>query len=152
MVLKDLSELLAIFFSDFYEFIDLFEKMKVSWEFLKTEQTAVARGQRGNDEDRVQASKRYFQLTDMMENYNPNFDERKYWAYGCNCLILGDRPMSDPGLGRPVDELDSVCKSYKDCLKCARRQFGDMCIGEFVKYDYRIRRGEVKCKDEVLII
>ena len=126
--------------------------MNIPWEFLKTEQTAVARGQRGNDEDRVQASKRYFQLTDMMENYNPNFDERKYWAYGCNCLILGDRPMSDPGLGRPVDELDSVCKSYKDCLKCARRQFGDMCIGEFVKYDYRIRRGEVKCKDEVLII
>ena len=33
--------------------------------------------------------RRYFQLVDMMENYNPSFDERKYWAYGCNCLILG---------------------------------------------------------------
>ena len=41
--------------------------------------------------------RRYAQLTEMMENYNSDFDERKYWAYGCNCLILGDRPMSDPG-------------------------------------------------------
>ena len=41
--------------------------------------------------------RRYAQLTEMMENYNSEFDERKYWAYGCNCLILGDRPMSDPG-------------------------------------------------------
>ena len=57
--------------------------------------------------------KRYSQLTDMMGFYNPDFDERKYWAYGCNCLILGDRPMSDPGHGPPVDALDSVCKQYK---------------------------------------
>ena len=135
---------------------------------------SAAVAQRGGGENRVQSQKRYFQLTDMMENYNSNFDERKYWAYGCNCLILGDRPMSDPGktknfdiisiinfqillenklyfqgFGRPVDELDSVCKAYKDCLKCARREFGDMCIGEFVKYDYRIKNGQVKCKSTV---
>jgi hypothetical protein len=22
------------------------------------------------------------------------FDDRKYWTYGCHCLFLGDRPMS----------------------------------------------------------
>ena len=33
--------------------------------------------------------RRYTQLTDMMDFYNPSFDERMYWAYGCNCLILG---------------------------------------------------------------
>ena len=33
--------------------------------------------------------KRYAQLTDMMEHYNPEFDERKYWTYGCHCLVLG---------------------------------------------------------------
>ena len=33
--------------------------------------------------------RRYVQLVDMMAHYNPDFDERKYWAYGCNCLILG---------------------------------------------------------------
>ena len=46
---------------------------------------------------RQNTERRYAQLTEMMENYNGDFDERKYWAYGCNCLILGDRPMSDPG-------------------------------------------------------
>ena len=81
----------------------------------------------------LDGEKRYFQLTDMMEHYNPQFDERKYWAYGCNCLILGDRPMSDPGYGPPVDALDAVCKRYKDCVKCARMAHGEMCIGEFVK-------------------
>ena len=36
------------------------------------------------------SDRRYSQLVDMMANYNPSFDERKYWAYGCNCLILGN--------------------------------------------------------------
>ena len=34
--------------------------------------------------------RRYSQLTEMMENYNADFDEKKLWAYGCNCLILGE--------------------------------------------------------------
>ena len=33
--------------------------------------------------------RRYHQLADMMNFYNPDFDEKKYWAYGCNCLIIG---------------------------------------------------------------
>jgi len=33
--------------------------------------------------------RRYAQLMDMMEHYNPTFDERKFYTYGCNCLILG---------------------------------------------------------------
>ena len=76
--------------------------------------------ERGRVPSQEQGSKRYSQLVEMMGNYNAAFDERKYWTYGCNCLILGDRPMSDPGHGKPVDELDTVCKAYKDCLKCAR--------------------------------
>ena len=51
-------------------------------------------------------SRRYFQLTRLMQFYNKDFDERKYWAYGCNCMMLGDRPLSQPGLGPAVDELD----------------------------------------------
>ena len=34
-------------------------------------------------------SRRYHQLVDMMNLFNPDFDEKKYWAYGCNCLIIG---------------------------------------------------------------
>ena len=33
--------------------------------------------------------KRYSQLIGLMEHYNSNFDERQYWTYGCNCLMLG---------------------------------------------------------------
>ena len=77
------------------------------------------------------------------------FDERKYWAYGCNCLILGDRPMSDPGMGKPVDELDVVCKAYKDCVKCVQMEYGETCIGEFKRYRYGMntRTNQVTCKD-----
>ena len=70
----------------------------------------------GNSIERL-TEKRYQQLTTQMNFYNTNFDARRFWAYGCNCLILGDRPMSDPGLGPPVDALDNSCKQYKDCLK-----------------------------------
>ena len=56
--------------------------------------------------------------------------------------------MTDPGLGAPVDELDRLCKTYKDCLKCARKEHGDMCIGEFVKYKYVTRRGNIICKNQ----
>lgn len=94
--------------------------------------------------------RRYKQLTKMMAFFNQDFDERKYWTYGCQCLILGDRPMSDPGHGQPVDALDQVCKEYKDCLKCARMEYGDWCIGEFYKYDYRRnkRTDEIQCRDD----
>merc|ERR1712113_509984 len=104
--------------------------------------------ERGRVPSQEQGSKRYSQLVEMMGNYNTAFDERKYWTYGCNCLILGDRPMSDPGHGKPVDELDTVCKAYKDCLKCARWAYGDMCIGEFVQYKYGIKGGQVKCRNK----
>merc|ERR1712134_87416 len=98
-----------------------------------------------------EGERRYYQLAAMMSHYNPTFDERKYWTYGCNCLMLGDRPMSDPGLGPPVDPLDNVCKKYKDCLKCARREHGDECIGEFTKYQFNLEafnRGKDICKND----
>lgn len=94
-------------------------------------------------------ARRYDDLHKIAKFYMPDFDERKYWAYGCNCLILGDRPMSDPGHGKPVDELDTVCKAYKDCVKCVQMEYGDQCIGEFKKYRYglNVNKGEVQCRD-----
>jgi len=62
------------------------------------------------------------------------FDADKYWNYGCNCMIHGDRPLSDMGTGPGVDRLDRKCREYKLCQQCARAQHGDMCIGEFISY------------------
>jgi len=55
--------------------------------------------------------------------------------------------MSDPGHGPPIDALDTVCKAYKDCLKCAREEHGNTCIGEFHRYRYGKYNGEIQCKD-----
>ena len=37
----------------------------------------------------AEESRRYNQLVAWMESYNPSFDERDYWTYGCHCLMLG---------------------------------------------------------------
>ena len=84
-----------------------------------------------------EVAKRYSQLIDQMTYYNADFDERKYWTYGCHCMMLGDRPMTEMGHGRPVDALDNKCKAYKDCQKCVRAKHGDQCIGEFVRYTWK---------------
>merc|ERR1711937_232525 len=78
------------------------------------------------------------------------FDDRKYWAYGCHCFLLGDRPMSEMGKGKPVDALDNKCKAYKDCQKCVREKHGDQCIGEFVRYTWRYatKRSQFESADE----
>merc|ERR1739838_490444 len=123
-------------------------KMKFSLA-LNLALVKAARVRRSNQGEKAlgDVEKRYSQLVDMMEHYNSDFDERKYWAYGCNCLILGDRPMSDPGHGPPVDALDTICKAYKDCIKCAKMTHGNECIGEFVEYDFNLAGGEATCND-----
>jgi hypothetical protein len=55
--------------------------------------------------------------------------------------------MSDPGHGPPIDALDTVCKAYKDCLKCAREEHGEWCIGEFQRYRYGKENGDIVCRD-----
>jgi len=96
--------------------------------------------------DQLGDEKRYSQLIDMMEFHNANFDDRQYWTYGCNCLMLGDRPMSEQGKGQPVDELDTVCKQYKDCLKCASVTHGGNCLGELIRYGMDMTSGPL-CTD-----
>ena len=57
--------------------------------------------------------RRYNQLTTLMKGYWPDYKETQFWGYGCNCLNTNDRPMSSPGKGRPVDNLDRHCAQYK---------------------------------------
>ena len=55
--------------------------------------------------------------------------------------------MSTMGKGAPLDELDAVCKAYKECQKCARQRFGESCIGEFVRYGMDMVNGYPVCTD-----
>ena len=70
--------------------------------------------------------RRFKDLDKMIKKVNPDFDSRKYWAYGCHCFALNDRPSSSMGRGKPVDELDTLCKKYKECQKCAQKRFGEV--------------------------
>ena len=56
--------------------------------------------------------------------------------FNSKLYIQADRPISDPGFGEPLDELDSVCKKYRNCVQCAKQQYGDICIPEQVEYTY----------------
>lgn len=91
--------------------------------------------------------RRYKDLHAITLHYNPTFDHRKFWYYGCHCLMLSDRAMSTRGVGKPVDELDALCKLYKECVHCAKKEFGSECIPEAVKYDWKVTKGKVMSKN-----
>jgi len=113
-----------------------------TWVGPNTKQTQIGiarKGDRAIDQER-----RYIDLEAMAKKYwqkngknKEKFDEQKLWAYGCHCHILGDRPMSQMGKGKPVDGLDRKCMAYKNCQKCVREVHGDQCIGEMVKYTWK---------------
>ena len=122
--------------------------MKLSFALVACTLATATKHHRARREDgEREGAKRYSQLIDQMSNYNPDFDERKYWTYGCHCLMLGDRPMSEMGHGAPKDALDSVCRAYKECQKCARDVHGETCIGEFHRYANTIANGDSQCND-----
>jgi hypothetical protein len=60
------------------------------------------------------------------------FDSVVDGAYGCFCnFAYGTEPFSQEPLGNtPIDEIDSTCKHLKDCLQCARAEFGSSCTTE----------------------
>ena len=78
---------------DFYGSHHFFEKRasdlpnKLQWIFISINQQ----------------KRRFFQLQALISFYVPDFDDRKIWFYGCNCLMDNDRPMSAPGYGKPTD-------------------------------------------------
>lgn len=83
-------------------------------------------------------------LVNLLDHYNKDWDvSTDYWTnYGCNCR--GDLDRQANGSGKAVDELDSNCKVWKQCLKCAECE--DVLAS---KYTVRKRRGEYSCKDPV---
>ena len=82
--------------------------MKLSISILAVASASSVSVRQARQSDGIdQGPRRYSQLMEQMNYYNNAFDEREYWAYGCHCFFLGDRPMSDMGKGAPVDALDA---------------------------------------------
>lgn len=93
--------------------------------------------------------RRYDQFEAMAQVFDPTFDNKIITDYGCNCPALGDRPLSDPGKGAPVDALDKVCQKFKRCTKCAKMEFGEECISEMVSYLILLSATSPKSQSEI---
>ena len=93
-------------------------KMKLAIASLvlaTTSSTRLPRSVDGNND------RRYKQLTQMMRYFNPDFDERKYWTYGCNCLILGKSDYQlDRALTRPTRWPTHVRSRPRSSSRCSR--------------------------------
>ena len=61
--------------------------------------------------------------------FHSGFDSVFDGAYGCFCnFAYGTEPYTQEALGNtPIDEIDSTCKHLKECLQCARAEFGNSC-------------------------
>mgnify|MGYP000021658225 CR=1 FL=1 len=76
-------------------------------------------------------------LQTLMGWLNPDFEDVKHFAYGCNCNIAAGGWTT--GLGQPVDELDATCKSYQRCLQCVTEKHGPECEGKVTTYSQSIK-------------
>jgi len=123
------------------------KKMKFQTTIFSLVSSTSIRENRSLDVEDPTQARRHSQMEAWMEHYNPSFDKRDLY-YGCHCFTTSDRPMSDMGKGRPVDEIDSVCLKYKQCLKCARNEFSDSCMNEFVFYGVAMNGNQPQCTDE----
>ena len=112
--------------------------------------------------DRRDGDRRYNQLEEMalkwFEYNGGDWNDKNYWSYGCHCFMLNDRPMSEMGVGKPVDKIDHICKKWKFCQKCVRDNHGEDCIGEAHAYqtkwnvkneEWRITNDAGTCEREI---
>ena len=75
----------------------------------------------------------------------PKFDFLKKADGGVLKPLKGESSQTPTGKGAPVDSLDSSCKAYKNCLKCAVDTFGKTCIPDDTVYGLDQNKG--KCVD-----
>jgi hypothetical protein len=101
------------------------------------------------DDDAVRSRRSLITQVRMFEFFNPNFDFDKYWLYGCSCYSKGKKGFNGGSLGAPVDQLDNVCQSYRNCLKCAVQEHGSWCRSDSMGYGYKLNQFDrtVTCTD-----
>jgi hypothetical protein len=91
---------------------------------------------------------KYSELATLAKLYNRIFDVNQYWAYGCNCMFVGDKSLLS--LGPHVDALDRSCQKYKECLRCVAQELGPHCNPDQTTFTFKINsKNRVVPKDEV---
>jgi len=85
------------------------------------------------------------QLLAQLKHYNGrDFDESRIRGYGCNCF-MNDFGMENVSYGKPVNQLDSSCRAYQECLKCAKEEHGSHCFPDHTGYKMFTNSEEVIC-------
>ncbi|CAG5105370.1 Oidioi.mRNA.OKI2018_I69.chr1.g2070.t1.cds [Oikopleura dioica] len=82
----------------------------------------IVRGRGGgkNSEKRMnkQKKKKGKQLLRLLKYAEPERSSRDWLEYGCYCFLNIKEDILTPGIGRPIDPLDSACHALQECLKC----------------------------------
>jgi len=86
------------------------------------------------------------QLEVQLAHYNGGaFDMASIRGYGCNCF-MNDFGIENISYGKPVNNFDSSCRAYQECLKCAKEEHGDQCFPDFTGYILEVGSdGEISC-------
>lgn len=80
----------------------------------------------------------------------------KYVFYGCYCFSDAQYEL-DAGKGRPVDAIDSACKSFHQCYRCVNKDFvqeagQENCDGSNRSYRFKGVVDEVTGKKEIVCL
>ena len=119
--------------------------MKLAITFIVTALAVDVRHARQAGQERT-----FNDLLQQMTHYNAVFEFTTYLiGYGCHCpRATSERPLSEMGHGVPLDALDTVCRAYKECQKCARKVHGEACIRELLSYDFETAGDNSICQDQ----
>lgn len=80
----------------------------------------------------------------------------KYVYYGCYCFSDAQYEL-DAGKGRPVDAIDSACKSFHQCYRCVNKDFvqdagQENCDGTTRSYRFKGIIDEVTKQKEIICL
>ena len=83
----------------------------------------------------------YTGVYSLIQHYNPEIGTsipfsrflQKFWYYGCHCIMITKKARETRGVGKPVDEVDSTCKLYKEYFKNNDTVFFDFSKKLFLK-------------------
>jgi len=97
------------------------EATDLQFDLILAEMSVRGRGRGGsNTQQRInkQKKKKGKQLLRLLKYAEPERNSRDWLEYGCYCFLNIKEDILTPGIGKPIDPLDSACHALQECLKC----------------------------------